>query len=341
MADNPDDPNEPDDLDDMPEGADPDQASGDPEASDDGPDDDSDDDSDDAESSDDDDDSDDAEASDDDGDDSNDAESSDDDGDDSNEAEASDDGDDSDDAEASDDDGDDSDDAEASDDDGDDSDDAEASDDDGDDSDDSDDAEASDDEDDDSDDAEASDDEDDGSDDAEASDDDTDDGAASGQEITKTDLDQGTDLPTGDQHDLVIPYEDVDIEIEWPSYIAERLPDDFALTLSADDMDDQTVTASGAEWTEDGAVRFAFGWRKKTRAVTLKATSGDQAVTLWDEQVAGDLSMMIDWDSWLDPLLIPEQEIQAPNDGPTGASSTPPDLNWDEMRALLGDDDVA
>jgi len=257
--------------------------------------------------------------------------------DDSDDAESSDDDDDSDDAEASDDDGDDSNEAESSDD-GDDSDDAEASDDDGDDSDD---AEASDDEDDDSDDAEASDDDGDDSDDAEASDDDTDDGAASGQEITKTDLDQGTDLPTGDQHDLVIPYEDVDIEIEWPSYIAERLPDDFALTLSADDMDDQTVTASGAEWTEDGAVRFAFGWRKKTRAVTLKATSGDQAVTLWDEQVAGDLSMMIDWDSWLDPLLIPEQEIQAPNDGPTGASSTPPDLNWDEMRALLGDDDVA
>jgi hypothetical protein len=227
--------------------------------------------------------------------------------------------------EASADDGDDSDQAEASDDDGDDSDQAEASDDDGDDSDQ---AEASDDDGDDTDGVQASDDD----------DDDAENGKASGQQITKGDLDQGTDLPTGDNHDLVIPYEDVDVEIELPPYIAERLPGDFTLTLSADDMDDQTVTASGAERTVEGAVRFAFGWRKKTRSVTLKATSGDQSVTLWDDQVVGDLSTMIDWESWLDPLLVPEEEITADDPRPTGANSTPPDLNSEQLPDLLGDE---
>lgn len=171
------------------------------------------------------------------------------------------------------------------------------------------DAEASDDSDDESDDEEASDDSDDESDEAEASDDDAQvDGDASGQQIGKADLDQGTDLPTGDQHPLVIPYEDVEVEIEWPSYIAERLPEDFSLTLTSPDLDDQTVTASGAEWTAEGAVRFAFSWRKKTRAVTLTASSGDQTVTLWDDQVVGDLGTMIDWETQLDPLLVVEDE---------------------------------
>ncbi len=208
---------------------------------------------------------------------------------------------------ASDDDG--SDDSEGTDDSDDESeDDVEASDDSDDESDNE--EEASDDSDDESDnEEEASDDSDDESDESEASDDDAeDDGDASGQQIGTTDLDQGTDLPTGDQHPLVIPYEDVEVELEWPSYIAERLPEDFSLTLTSPDLDDQTVTASGAEWTMEGAVRFVFSWRKKTRAVTLTASSGDQTVTLWDDQVVGDLGTMIDWETQLDPLLVVEDE---------------------------------
>ncbi len=246
------------------------------------------------------------------------------------EEEAADDSDDSDESEASEEDSDEEDEAEASEEDSDEEDEAEASEEDSDEE-----AEASDD-DSDQDDDEASNDDSDEEDDPEALDDDGDEG--DGDEGDGAEASNDDDAADGDNHDLVIPYEDVEIEFEWPPYIADRLPDDFTLTLSADEMDDQTVTASGAEWTEEGAVRFAFGWRKKTRAVTLKATSGDQTITLWDDQVVGDLSTMVDWASWLDPLLAPEEDVQAYDDGPTGASSTPPDLNWDETLALLDDE---
>jgi hypothetical protein len=36
----------------------------------------------------------------------------------------------------------------------------------------------------------------------------------------------------------------------------------------------------------------------------LTATAGDQTITLWDQQVVGDLGTMVDWETPLDPLLL-------------------------------------
>jgi len=154
--------------------------------------------------------------------------------------------------------------------------------------------------------------------------------------LTLADLKKGLSLQTGRRHKLVIVADLVEVHVDWPAAVVERLPDDFLLTLSAPGLPKRELTKAAATAVDDGMMRFEFGWRDKTRTVTLEAAGAGKKVVLWRGHVSGDLGVAVDWDGRLDPLLAPYEEVEIASQD-SGATDVPSDLRAHELTALTAD----
>ena len=125
----------------------------------------------------------------------------------------------------------------------------------------------------------------------------------------------------------------VELRLEWPVHLVDRLPDDFTLILSGPQIPRQERNKSAASRDGD-LVRFEFEWEDKTKAVQLEATGNGRTVLLWGEQVAGNLKAQLEWDERLHPLLGEHEEVEVAGE-PTGAGTVPADLRSAELAALL------
>jgi hypothetical protein len=130
--------------------------------------------------------------------------------------------------------------------------------------------------------------------------------------------------------------QEVEVHVEWPADLVARLPDDFALTLSASDLPEQKLTKDAGAAVDGDMVSFAFKWQGENKVVTLEATGNGRKICLWDGQVSGDLEVAVDWDQGLDPLLKPYEEVEIAGD-PSGAGEIADDLRGHELPALLAD----
>jgi hypothetical protein len=99
----------------------------------------------------------------------------------------------------------------------------------------------------------------------------------------------------------------VELYLEWPVHLLDRLPDDFTLTLSGPQLPTQERTKSNASGDGD-LVRFEFEWEDKTKGVQLEASGNGKTVMLWREQVAGNIGAPIEWNERLHPLMAGDEE---------------------------------
>src|ERR1017187_1962862 len=72
----------------------------------------------------------------------------------------------------------------------------------------------------------------------------------------------------------------VELCLEWPVHLVDRLPDDFTLTLSGPQLPKQERTKSDASGDGD-VVQFEFEWEDKTKGVQLEASGNGKTVMLW------------------------------------------------------------
>lgn len=154
--------------------------------------------------------------------------------------------------------------------------------------------------------------------------------------LTLADLKKGVSLQTGRRYKLVIVADLVEVHVDWPAHVVERLPDDFLLTLSGPDLARQERTKDDAAAVDEDMMRFEFRWRDKGKTVTLEAAGGGKRVTLWRGHVSGDLAVAIDWDRRLDPLLAPHDEVEIAGQD-SGANEVPADLRAHELAALVAE----
>jgi hypothetical protein len=132
----------------------------------------------------------------------------------------------------------------------------------------------------------------------------------------------------------VCTYNLVEIRLEWPAYLVDRLPDDFTLILSGPQIPKQERSKSDASYVDDDLVWFEFEYKDKTKDVVLEATGNGKRVLLWRQQVAGNLKAKLIGAERLYPLLGEDDEIEITGQ-PTGADSIPPDLGSEELADLL------
>lgn len=154
--------------------------------------------------------------------------------------------------------------------------------------------------------------------------------------LTLADLKKGLSLQTGRRYKLVIVADLVEVHVDWPANVVERLPDDFVLRLSGPDLRKQELTKDAATAVDDDMMRFEFRWRDKTKTVSLEAAGAGKRVVLWRGHVSGDLGVAVDWDGRLDPLLVPHEEVEIAGQE-SGATDVPPDLRAHELTALVSD----
>jgi hypothetical protein len=152
--------------------------------------------------------------------------------------------------------------------------------------------------------------------------------------LTLADLKKGLSLQSGRRYKLVILADLVEVHIDWPTYIVQRLPDDFVLALSGPDLAMRELTKDAATAVDDGMTRFAFRWRDKNKTVVLEASGAGQKVVLWRGHVSGDLGVAVDWDGRLDPLLAPYEEVEIAGQD-SGATEVSSDLRAHELAVLM------
>jgi hypothetical protein len=124
----------------------------------------------------------------------------------------------------------------------------------------------------------------------------------------------------------------VELYLEWPVHLLDRLPDDFTLTLKGP-FPTQQRTKSDAS-SDGDLVRFEFEWKGETKSVQLEASGNGQTVVLWQGQVIGDLTSQIVWEDRLHPLLGEEEELEIAG-ADTGGGTIPDDLNYDDLKSLI------
>jgi hypothetical protein len=147
-------------------------------------------------------------------------------------------------------------------------------------------------------------------------------------------LKKGLTLQTGRRYKVVIVADLVEVHVEWPAHVVERLPDDFALTLSGPDLPPQKLTKDAAASVDGDMMRFQFRWRDKSQVVMLEATGNGQKVALWRGHVSADLGVAVDWDQRLDSLLTPHGDVEIAGQD-SGATEVPADLRAHELAALV------
>jgi len=154
--------------------------------------------------------------------------------------------------------------------------------------------------------------------------------------LTLADLKDGLSLENGRKYKLVILLDLVEVTIDWPDHVVERLPDDFALALSGPALETQKLTKDDATAVDEGMKRFAFSWRDKSKTVMLEASGAGQKVMLWRGHVSGNLSVAVDWDGRLDPLLAPHDDVEIAG-ADCGAGEVFADLRAHELADSMGD----
>ena len=132
---------------------------------------------------------------------------------------------------------------------------------------------------------------------------------------------------TGKRNVFIRTWPLVQLRLDWPLHLVDRLPDDLTIVLSGPEIKRQEKTKAGGSRDGD-LVCFHFEWKKKTRSVQLEATGNGQTVTLWREQVAGNLEAKIEWEERLHPLLGEHPEVKITGNA-TGAGKVPADLKYD------------
>jgi hypothetical protein len=154
------------------------------------------------------------------------------------------------------------------------------------------------------------------------------------KQVTRAELEAGLTLQTGRRHRIVVTEALVELHVDWPAHVVERLPDDFTLTLSGPALPKQELTRDAAAALDDDMMRFDFSWRDKSKVVTLEAAGNGQTIALWRGHVSGDLTVAVDWDKRLDPLLLPPEELELAGEA-TNAGEVPDDLRSHELSSLL------
>jgi len=142
-------------------------------------------------------------------------------------------------------------------------------------------------------------------------------------------------IESGRTHTFRLVRSIVELHLEWPVHLVERLPDDFMLILSGPQIPKQEKTKSAGS-SDGDLVRFEFQWEDKTKSVQLEASGNGQKVLLWREQVAGNLKAELAWEDRLHPLLGNHAEVEVPGQA-TGSGTVPADLRNAESDDLLGD----
>jgi hypothetical protein len=142
-------------------------------------------------------------------------------------------------------------------------------------------------------------------------------------------------IATGRRHVLVLHAELVELRLEWPSHLVDRLPDDFKVVLSGPAIPTQEKTKADATASDD-LRNFEFEWKDKGKDVELKASGNGQEVVLWQQQVAGNLEQQIDWNERLHPLLGDPEDVEI-SEGSTGGDGVPDDLRSDQLNTLFED----
>lgn len=152
--------------------------------------------------------------------------------------------------------------------------------------------------------------------------------------VTWADLKAGVDLAIGRTFRLEIAEEQVEVGLEWPADVVERLPDDFKLSLSGPEVAKQELAKSAATAADGDMRRFTFTWQGPGKTVTLEASGNGHTVVLWREHAAADLLAPVQWVDQLDTLFAEQEEVEIAGVS-TGASRVPADLKNDELRTLL------
>lgn len=152
--------------------------------------------------------------------------------------------------------------------------------------------------------------------------------------VTLAELKKGLTLQTGRRYKVVIVADLVEVQVEWPAHVVERLPDDFTLTLSGPDLPKRRLTKDAAVAGDADMMRYEFRWRDKSKVVMLEAEGNGQKVILWRGHVSGDLSVAVDWDRRLDSLLAPDEEVEVAGKS-SSATQVPADLRTHELPNLL------
>jgi hypothetical protein len=124
----------------------------------------------------------------------------------------------------------------------------------------------------------------------------------------------------------------VELYLEWPVHLVDRLPDDFTLTLSGSIPTQQRTKSDGS--SDGDLVQFQFEWEGKTKSVQLEASGNGQSVVLWQGQVIGNLQAQIEWEDRLHPLLGEEEEVEIPG-ADSGGGTIPDDLKYDDLESLI------
>lgn len=140
-------------------------------------------------------------------------------------------------------------------------------------------------------------------------------------------------IATGRRHAFVLSRNLVELRIEWPEHLVDRLPDDFTLRLWGPQLPKQERTKSAASRDED-LFQWEFKWEDKTKDVQLEVSGNGQTLVLWREQVAGNLDLPLDWDERLHPLLGEHEEVEVAGQ-PAGAGVVAADLRSEELRPVF------
>jgi len=141
-------------------------------------------------------------------------------------------------------------------------------------------------------------------------------------------------VETGKRHVFALVPERVELRIEWPAHLVDRLPDDFKLTLTGPQIPTQERQKSDASRDEDLHL-FEFEWEGRAKGVQLEASGSGQTVVLWRQQVAGNLAGRIDWAERLHPLLAEHPDFEAEGEA-TGAANVADDLRAEELQVVAG-----
>jgi outer membrane protein OmpA-like peptidoglycan-associated protein len=120
------------------------------------------------------------------------------------------------------------------------------------------------------------------------------------------------------------PENAVEVEIGWPEEVVDRL-EGAVLTLDGTGVAKQEKPLSSAR-REDGMAVVTFRWLDRGAEVTLKAKAGTNAVTLFTDQVVGDLGVTTRWEAELEDLLEEEREPSPSGGEPSASGKTPDDI---------------
>jgi hypothetical protein len=107
------------------------------------------------------------------------------------------------------------------------------------------------------------------------------------------------------------PENAVELFLGWPVHVADALTD-VTLTLDGTNVARQEKKLSAAR-KEDGFAVVSFRWLDRDAQITLEAKGGKKSVTLFRDQVVGELAVACEWTGELEELLPEEKAAPEPS----------------------------